>query len=131
MPRITMPTEIAPEAKEAKRDYYDRHTPHVEAPAKVKKGEPFLVTVKMGQDYPHPDVVDHHIQRYQLFDGERLLACAEYEPGAFTSGLETATGHGRAVFQIALGKKARLTALTYCTLHGLWMSEEAAVEVVD
>lgn len=131
MPRITMPTQLAPEAKEAKRDYYDRHTPHVEAPATAKKGVPFLVTVKMGVDYPHPDVADHHIQRLQLFDGERLLASAEYEPGAFTGGQEPATGHSRVVFQISLAKKGRLSAMSYCTQHGLWMSDDALVDVED
>jgi superoxide reductase len=129
MPKINYATEVSAEMKEAKRDYLDRHTPHVEAPASVKKGEPFLVTVKMGQDYVHPDLDNHHIQRLQLFNGDRLLASTEYEPGAFTAGMEEAKGFSRAIFQIALEKPGRLTAMSYCTLHGLWMSEEVSVVV--
>jgi superoxide reductase len=131
MPTLNSPAHVTPEMKEAKRDYLDRHTPHVLAPATVKKGEPFLVQVKMGDEYVHPDLDNHHIQRMQLFDGERLLATAVYEPGAFTAGREEAKGYSQVSFQISLGRKARLTALTYCTMHGLWLSEEVVVEVEE
>ncbi len=129
MPKINDVTEITDEMKEAKRDYIDRHTPHVVAPATAKKGETIVVSVKMGQDYVHPDVDDHHIQRLQLFDRDRLLATTIYEPGATTAGTEEAKGFTTASFAIALAKNAKLTALTYCTKHGLWASEEAIVEV--
>ena len=129
MPKINYATEVSAEMKEAKRDYLDRHTPHVVAPASVKKGESFTVTIKMGDEYVHPDVDDHHIQRMQLFNGDRLLASTNYEPGAFTAGCDEAKGFSQASFQIALAKKGRLVAMSYCTLHGLWMSEEVVVEV--
>jgi superoxide reductase len=131
MPTFNSPALVTPEMKEAKRDYLDRHTPHVLAPARVKKGEAFPVVVKMGQDYVHPDLDNHHIQRLQLFDGDRLLATAVYEPGAFTAGREEAKGYSQVSFQIALARKARLCALTYCTQHGLWLSEEQVVEVEE
>jgi superoxide reductase len=131
MPTLNTPASITPEMKEARRDYLDRHTPHVQAPATTRKGEPFSVTVRMGADYVHPDMADHHIQRLQLFDGERLLATAVYEPGAFTAGREEAKGYSQATFQIALARKARLAALSYCTQHGLWLSEEVVVEVEE
>jgi len=129
MPKINHASEITEEMKEAKRDYVDRHTPHVVAPATVKKGETVVVTVKMGQEYVHPDVDDHHIQRLQLFDRERLLATTVYEPGATTSGMEEPKGFTSASFALSFAKSAKLTALTYCTKHGLWMSEETDVEV--
>ena len=129
MPKINYATEITEEMKEAKRDYVDRHTPHVVAPATAKKGESIVVTVKMGQEYVHPDVDDHHIQRLQLFDGERLLATTVYEPGATTAGMEEPKGFTSASFSLSFAKNAKLTALTYCTKHGLWMSEETVVEI--
>jgi len=129
MPKINYATEITEEMKEAKRDHVDRHTPHVGAPATAKKGETVVVSVKMGADYVHPDADDHYIQRLQLFDRDRLLATTVYEPGATTAGMEEQKGFTTASFAISLGKSAKLTALTYCTKHGLWMSEEAAVEV--
>lgn len=130
MLHINFAAEIDPATKEAKRDYLDRHTPHVDAPSSVRSGEPFAVTIRMGQDYVHPDVDDHHIQRMQLFNGDKLLATAVYEPGAFTAGLPEAKGFSKAVFQIALEKKGRLSAMSYCTKHGLWVSEEMVVEVL-
>jgi superoxide reductase len=131
MPTINSPATITPEMKEARRDYLDRHTPHVLAPAAVMPGEPFAVTVKMGRDYVHPDLDNHHIQRLQLFDGERLLATAVYEPGAASAGREEAKGFSQATFQISLAKRARLSALSYCTQHGLWQSEETVVEIKE
>ena len=129
MPKINMPSDITPEMKEAKKDYLDRHTPHVDAPAKVGKGESFQVKVKMGNDYVHPDVDDHYIQSMQLFNGETLLATAIYTPGATTHGLDPASSHSEATFTIALARKAKLSAMSYCTKHGTWVSEEVAVEV--
>lgn len=129
MPKINHATEVTAEMKEAKRDYLDRHTPHVIAPAQAAKGVPFAVTVKMGQDYVHPDVEDHYIQYLQLFDGDTLLATATYNPGATTRGMEESKGYTQASFQIALGRKGKLCAISYCTKHGLWMSEEKVVEV--
>jgi len=131
MPTINSPASITPEMKEARRDYLDRHTPHVQAPPTARKGEPFSVTIRMGADYAHPDLPDHHIQRMQLFDGERLLATAVYEPGVHTAGREDAKGFSQATFQIALDRKARLAALSYCTQHGLWLSGETTVEVEE
>ena len=61
MLKINMPQEITADMKEARKDYVDRHTPHVIAPAKVKKGEAFDVTVKLGEEYVHPDIDDHYI----------------------------------------------------------------------
>ncbi len=129
MPRINLPTDITDDMRETKRDYLDRHTPHVEAPANAVKGQPFDVKVRMGQDYVHPDVDDHYIQSLQLFDGETLLGTVTYTPGATTRGMEAQSGHAEATFRVALGKKGRLTAISYCTKHGLWMSEEQLVEV--
>jgi superoxide reductase len=129
MLKINTPKDVTPEMKEAKRDYLDRHTPHVFAPASVKKGESFTVTIKMGVEYVHPDMDDHHIQRMQLFNGDRLLASANYEPGAFTAGFDEPKGFSQVSFQIAIAKKARFVAMSYCTLHGLWLSEEVIVEI--
>ena len=41
MPRVFKATEIEKEDKEVKRDYLDRHMPHVICPDTVKRGEKF------------------------------------------------------------------------------------------
>ena len=129
MLKINMPQEITADMKEAKKDYIDRHTPHVIAPAKVKKGEAFDVTVKLGNEYVHPDVIDHHIQWVQLYDGNTMLAMAMYQPGVTVAGKEEASGFTQVTFHVSLAKTGKLTAMSYCTKHGVWMSEEAVVEV--
>ncbi|MCE5246738.1 MAG: desulfoferrodoxin family protein [Candidatus Polarisedimenticolia bacterium] len=129
MPKINLPTDITPEMKEAKKDYLDRHTPHVVAPAKVKKGETFQVLVRMGQDYVHPDLEEHYIQYLQLYKGDKLLATAIYNPKASTAGKDPASGHQQAAFFVSLDAPAKFSAMSYCTLHGLWVSEEVHVEV--
>ncbi len=129
MPKINAPTTITEEMKDAKRDYLDRHTPHVIAPPRVAKGEAFNVTVKMGQEYVHPDLPEHFIQSLSLYKGEKLLANASYAPGAATSGKEPASTFQEATFRIALDGKATLSAVSYCTMHGLWQSDSVTVEV--
>jgi superoxide reductase len=61
MPRVFKALEIEKEDKEIKRDYLDRHMPHVICPDQVKRGEKFAVKVKLGEEYPHPDEHDHFI----------------------------------------------------------------------
>lgn len=129
MPKITNPTQITADMVEAKKDYLDRHTPHVVAPGSVKKGEVFPVTVRMGKDYVHPDLDEHYIQYLQLFKNDRLLGTVTYTPHATTAGMDPASGHAQATFHIALDGPAKLSAMSYCTVHGLWMSEEVQVGV--
>jgi superoxide reductase len=129
MPKITLPTDVTPEMKEAKRDYLDRHTPHVIAPAKATKGETFQVTVRMGHEYVHPDLPEHYIQSLQLYRGDKLIAATSYMPGSATAGKEPASGFSQSTFSIALDASAKLSAISYCTMHGLWMSEEVPVEI--
>src|SRR5674476_20164 len=85
MPRVFKPTEIAKENKEVKRDYHDRHMPHIFCPDKVKKGEKFEVKVKLGEEYPHPDDADHFISVIQLWNRETLLAEARYTAGVYAN----------------------------------------------
>ena len=46
MPRVFKALEIEKEDKEIKRDYLDRHMPHVICPDTVKRGEKFEIKVK-------------------------------------------------------------------------------------
>ena len=73
MPRVFKATEIEKEDKEIKRDYLDRHMPHVFCPDAVKRGEKFEVKVKLGEEYPHPDEHDHFISVIQLWNRETFL----------------------------------------------------------
>jgi superoxide reductase len=56
-----------------------KHTPVVEAPCKVKKGEWFEVKVIVGKDIAHPNTKEHWIEHVSLWAGDFLVARADFE----------------------------------------------------
>ena len=127
MPKVVNPVDVSREENEAKKDYFDRHTPHVFCEANAPKGETFKVTVKLGKDYPHPDDYDHFIQYVQLWDREMMLAEASFTAGA----MGNAPGHVEVIFTIVPTRKMNLSAMSFCTKHGLWQSESKEVAVTE
>jgi superoxide reductase len=128
MPVINRYVDISTVDREAKKDYIDRHSPFIHCDANAKKGEKFAVTVKMGNEYSHPDDFDHYISSISLFNGETLLAKAEFMAGL----LGNEKGHQEVVFNVVpTGKKLNLVAHAYCTKHGVWESTPATVEVAE
>jgi superoxide reductase len=126
MPRVFKAIEIEKEEKEIKRDYLDRHMPHVICPDQVKKGEKFAVKVRMGDEYPHPDDHDHFISLIQLWNRETLLAEARYTAGVYG----TLPSNVEIDFYIVAPEVSmNLSAMAVCTKHGLWQSEDKAVKV--
>ncbi len=115
-------------SKESKRDYIDRHSAFIKCENEAKKGEMFSVLVRVGDEYPHPDDFDHYISYVQLYDGETLLAQTNFEPGVVFGNGEKGNVH--AVFNLFPRKSMRLTAIAYCTKHGLWESETVKVKVL-
>ncbi|MBF0444116.1 MAG: class II SORL domain-containing protein [Magnetococcales bacterium] len=128
MPKINRYVDISEVDKEAKKDYIDRHSPFIECASQAKAGEKFPVTVRMGQEYSHPDDTDHFIKSMQLFNGETLLAEANFVSG--TMGGQGQKNQAEVTFNvIPSGSKMRLTALSYCTKHGLWECDPVEVTV--
>jgi len=127
MPRVFKAIDIEKEDKEVMRDYLDRHMPHVICDEQVKKGDKFRVKVRMGKDYSHPDDPDHHISVLQLWNRETLLAENRYTSGAFGN----KSVHVEVDFYIVAPEVSmNLSAMSVCTKHGLWQSEEKPVKVV-
>jgi superoxide reductase len=95
----------------------EKHVPHIEAPARVKKGERFQVTVHVGKETPHPNKLEHHIEWVQLFakeDGDRPVihvASAQFGP---------TYGEPITTFTVMLQKTSELIATEQCNIHGLW-----------
>ena len=128
MPKINRYVDISEVDKEAKKDYIDRHSPFIECASQAKAGEKFPVTVRMGQEYSHPDDTDHFIKSMQLFNGATLLAEANFVSG--TMGGQGQKNQAEVTFNvIPSGSKMRLTALSYCTKHGLWECDPVEVAV--
>ncbi len=130
MPKINRYVDISEVDKEAKKDYIDRHSPFIECGSEAKAGEKFPVTVRMGQEYSHPDDTDHFIKSMQLYNGATLLAEANFVSGTF--GGQGQKAQAEVTFNvIPSGSKMRLTALSYCTKHGLWECDPVEVTVVS
>ena len=127
MPRVFKATDIEREEKEVKRDYLDRHMPHVICPDSVMKGETFKIKVRMGEEYTHPDDHDHYISALQLWNRETLLAEAKYASGAFGNKPVNVEVD---FYIVAPPVSMNLSAMAVCTKHGLWQSEDKAVKVI-
>ena len=127
MPKVFKPVDISKEEKELRKDYFDRHTPHVICNRTAKRNEKFKVKVKMGDQYPHPDQHDHYIQYVQLWNRETLLTESRFSPGITGN----VPGHVEVDFYIVPEVSMNLTAMALCTNHGLWQSENQEIKVVD
>jgi len=128
MPKVNRYIDIDTVEREAKKDYIDRHSPFVHCEDNATKGELFQVTVKVGNEYTHPDDFDHYIANVALYNGETLLARADFVPGT----LGNEKSNTEVTFNIRpMGKKLNLVAHAYCTKHGLWESDPVVVEVAE
>ncbi len=128
MPTINRYVDIDTVERESRKDYIDRHSPFIHCAAEATKGEKFAVTVKMGNEYSHPDDFDHYIANIALYNGETLLARADFVAGT----LGNEKNHAEVTFNIVpTGKKLTLVAHGYCTKHGVWESTPVVVEVCE
>ena len=115
MPKINRYVDIDTVERETRKDYIDRHSPFIYCESTAKSGEKFAVTVKMGNEYAHPDDFDHFIANIALYNGETLLARADFVPGT----LANQKSHAEVTFNIVPTKKMKLVAQAYCTKHGV------------
>ena len=126
MSKINRYIDIDQVEREARKDYIDRHSPFVSVNGEAKKGEKFLVTVKVGNEYSHPDDFDHYIANVSLFNGETLLARADFVSGT----LGNEKNNAEVTFSIVpTTNKLKLVAQSYCTKHGVWESDPVVCEV--
>jgi len=123
--KINRYEDISQIDREAKRDFIDRHSAFIHCDNQAVNGEKFKVKVKVGEAYKHPDDFDHYINWIQLWDGERMLASASFVAGAQGG----APSQVEVDLYIVPTKTMKLTALAYCTKHGIWQSDEKIVEV--
>ena len=104
---------IVPPEKEGK----EKHVPYIKAPAKVKAGEPFDVTVIVGKEVPHPNTIEHHIKWIQVY-AKQEKARSVVHVGTFDLGPTYASP--KVTFPVILQKSSTLYALEYCNVHGVW-----------
>ncbi len=130
MAKINRYVDISTVDREAKKDYIDRHSPFIECESAATAGQKFAVKVRVGNEYTHPDDPDHYIKSVSLFNRETLLASADFVSGAL--GGQDQKGQAEVVFNILpTGKTMALTAIAYCTKHGLWECDPVEVTVAQ
>jgi len=123
--KINKYEDISQTDKEAKKDFIDKHSAFVHCEKQAKAGEKFKVKVKVGDKIKHPDDPDHYIAWVQLWNGEKMLAQANFIEGALGNQAENL----EVDFYIVPKTNMKLVAHAFCTKHGLWQSEEVSVAV--
>src|SRR6267378_5899551 len=59
--------QFTPEYREVRRSYDEKHTPKIEAPDSVKRGQWFEVTVTVGAGSTHPSLGEHFVRYIALY----------------------------------------------------------------
>ncbi|NOZ67699.1 MAG: superoxide reductase [Deferribacteres bacterium] len=102
-------------------DMEKKHIPVIHAPEEVRPGEPFRVTISVGE-MPHVMDEAHHIQWLEVSFGENFYARIDLTP-VFTRPEVTVTlvRQGKGTHETGT-----LRVVERCNLHGLW---EAARDI--
>jgi superoxide reductase len=100
-----------------------KHTPIIEAPAKVKANEPFTVKIKVGgiDGVEHPNTLSHWINWVALYAGDRWIGRAAFAPEMTDKYVVT--------FNVTLSESTTLRAQEFCNLHGIWEGKAKKITV--
>jgi superoxide reductase len=101
-------------------DLEKKHLPIISAPATVKKGEWFKVTVEVGKLLQHPNEPGHFIQFVELYADDTYLARMDFTARTTCPVMKTCVALEQAY--------NKLRAFERCNLHGTW-ENEVAIEV--
>src|SRR5215475_11469573 len=66
--------QFTPEYREVRRSYDEKHTPKIEAPDTVKRGQWFEVTVTVGAGSSHPSLDEHFVRYIALYNDSAEIA---------------------------------------------------------
>jgi superoxide reductase len=72
--------QFTPEFKELRTSFDPKHTPNITAPASVKRGEWFDVTVNIGAGGEHPSLSEHAIRYIALYINTAEIARVYLHP---------------------------------------------------
>lgn len=108
----------------------EKHVPVMDIVS--KEGDVYVIGLKIGKEVPHPNTTEHHITYVELFfksdDGKfiELIGRADFNAhGASLEGPNKGCVYTEpvAAFKAKITKPGKLTAISYCNIHGLWESE--------
>ena len=99
--------QFTPEFRSVHTTFDEKHTPKIEAPASVKRGEWFDVTVSV----PHPSLAEHFVRSVALYKDSVEISRAYLHP---------VFSRPRVRFTIALDEGGTLRALAEPTHSAAW-----------
>lgn len=123
--KINKYQDINDVANEAKRDLIDRHSPFINV-AELGNNE-FNVNVTVGNEYTHPDDLDHYVSSVALYAGTTKIAETNLFAGLL--GGQGSKNKTSVSFKAVFDKTTKLTAHAYCTKHGVWEGDPVTVRV--
>jgi superoxide reductase len=103
--------QFTPEFRQIHTTFDAKHTPKIVAPASVKRGEWFTVTVSVGAEGQHPSLQEHFVRYIALYKDSVELARVYLHP-VYSSPTVT--------FTIALDQGGMLRALEEPTHSSAW-----------
>jgi superoxide reductase len=107
--------QFTPEFRELRRTYDEKHTPKIEAPEQVKRGQWFEVTVTVGAGSVHPSLSEHFVRYIALYKDTAEIARVYLHP---------VFSYPKAVFTIALDEGGMLRAIAEPTHSAGWESSK-------
>jgi superoxide reductase len=110
--------QFTPEYRELRRSYDEKHTPKIEAPDTVKRGQWFEVIVTVGAGSVHPSLAEHFVRYIALYKDSAEIARAYLHP---------VFSYPKVVFTIALDEGGNLRAVAEPTHSAAWESSKKIV----
>ena len=110
--------QFTPEYREVRRSYDEKHTPKIEAPDTVKRGQWFEVTVTVGAGGIHPSLGEHFVRYIALYKDSAEIARMYLHP---------VFSYPKVVFTIALDEGGNLRAVAEPTHSAAWESSKKIV----
>lgn len=105
--------QFTPEFRAMRSSYDDKHTPKIEAPDTVKRGQWFDVTVSVGAGSAHPSLSEHFVRYVALYKDTAEISRAYLHP---------VFSYPKITFTIALDEGGMLRAVAEPTHSAAWES---------
>ena len=103
--------QFTPEFRQPHTTFDPKHTPKIDAPDSVRRGEWFQVTISVGADSPHPSLQEHFVRYIALYKDSVEIARAYLHP-VYSSPTVT--------FKVALDEGGSLRAVVEPTHSAAW-----------
>jgi superoxide reductase len=104
--------QFTPEFQNVHTTYDEKHTPRIDAPDTVKRGQWFDVTVTVGAGGIHPSLSEHFVRYVALFKDDTEISRVYFHP---------VYSYPRVTFTIALDEGGTLRAVEEPTHSAAWV----------